>query len=730
MNSPGINDPPPGPWISGWGLNPPVPAHASWPAQALRFRAMNSPGSVGPDSLPPGWSFHLEWPKEFESAAVVYYACGFRLSFPRAPEASALVFVPEPGLLCGRLTAGIVPSLFCALAEIQTAGAMMWLSAEHQHVAMVQEAAGTGIRFCLAVEAQAGQAEAVERARRGLEQRFEDQFEAERARRGAFWSKEKNAHLDSRVAHHAVESLYAQLRPPEGLLPFRWATGDTAGPARFNIRHLYPLVLAWAEVEPAMTTDLVKCALSCQQPDGRIPAGAAPGSAEEGSSAALPLIAQAAECAWLAHRESGFPDFVAPRLRRYLRWACRHYDPEQTGPPCWQSAEEALIPETHDAGLASPDLAAFLLCEIEAYLRLARICVATAGDEPAWQAEIQRLKDALDNALWDEKRGVFTSRYVRGASIERVTLSTLMPLLAPGLRPTQRQGLLQCLHDPACFRGSSGAPAWVPWEGDAEAPPVQALHQILLLEALRHAGAEEERQHLARTLATTLVNAYREFGRLPDPLVGPPPAAGARPSDTDSAALAILLAAPLPSAAPAVEPTSPVLRWMDRHRSVLLSGVIGLLAVSVVAVAVLFLAKTTPPRASLEAWTGLAIRYHHEGRYDEAQELYEKLLASGRDLPIVELLLANTLLKKGELEEAETRYRRLVAKRDPHPVAWLNLAVTLYLRGQTNEAFQFFQEFADKYDQRQPQLAFRARTAMALLAPEPDPAATTPDFSQ
>jgi len=719
VNHPGANESAAGRWASGWELGPPAAARGE-PSSA-RLRTMNRPGSVGPDAQPPGWSFHLEWPEERGPVTPELFACGYRLRFARAPESACAVFLAEPGLLCGHLGARVAPALFCAETDIQTAGPMTWIEREHQHVVLVQEAAGDGLRFCLAVETRAGHAEAAERARRGLERKFEDQFQAELAQRPTRGAPTEPRALDPAVAHLAIETLFARLRPPQGLLPFRWVEQDPSGPARFSLRHLYPLVFAWTPIDPAVALDLVKCALSCQQPDGRIPSEVSPDYAGEQSPAALPLIAQAARQAWSAHRDPGFPDFAAPRLRRYLRWACRRYDPEQTGLPCWPSADEALIPEAHDAGLASPDLAAFLLCEIDAYLQLARACVTTAGDEATWQAEIQRLKDALHQTLWDERRSVFTSRYVRGAVIERLTLSSLLPLPAPGLRADQRQAILQGLRDSAGFRGPAGAPAWERWEGDAEPPPTHALHQILLLEALRRGNAPDEARALSHTLCRTLAGLDFDGGSLPDRLDAPPQKPGI--IGTAAAALAVILDSPV--AVEPAAPASPALAWMERHRASLLAGVVGLLVLGLATVAVAFLSKTAPPQATLSAWTGLATRYHQEGRYDEAQELYEKILASGRNLPLVELLLANTLLRKGELEEAEERYRKLVAAPDPHPVACLNLAVTLYLRGQTNEAFLTFREFADKYGELQPQLAFRARTAMQLLAPDEDAAAVT-----
>ncbi|MBP7829718.1 MAG: tetratricopeptide repeat protein [Kiritimatiellae bacterium] len=721
MIDPDTSASPTGPWISGWEWSPPAAARGERPGP--RFHAMNQPGSVGPDSEPPGWSLHLECPEEIGPASSVLYACGFLLRFARDPAAAAAVYVAEPGLLCGRLGPRLAPTLFCAASEIRTAGPMTWLEANGQHVALIQEPAGPGTRFCLAVETQAGHAEAAERARRGLELKFEDLFAAERASRAPFWADRNPRGLDPAIGHVAVEFLFARLRPPQGALPFRWMAQDPAGPPQFSLRHLYPMVLAWSAVDPAVAEDLVKCALSCQQPDGRIPAWVSPESSGENAPAALPLVAQAAEQAWRARREPGFPDFAAPRLRRYLRWACRHYDPAQTGPPCWQSADEALVPDTFDAGLASPDLAAFLLCEIEAYLHLARACVTTAGDEATWQAEIQRLKDALQNTLWDERRGVFTSRYIKGAVIERPTLSALLPIRVPGLRAEQRLAILQALRDPAAFGGPAGAPAWAHWEGDPEPPPVQALYQVLLLEALRRAGAEDERRALARTLSATVADLYGESGRLPDRLDEPDGAP--RHATPAAVALAVLLSAPRAEESAAAQPVSPFVALLDRYRSVILSGAVGLLALGLTTVAVLFLSKTAPPEGTLSAWTGLATRYHQEGRYDEAQELYEKILASGRRLPTVELLLANTLLKRGELEEAENRYRRLVAAPDAHPIASLNFAVALYLRGHTNEAFLAFQAFAEKYDERHPQLVSRARAAMQLLAPGSDPASAT-----
>lgn len=713
---------PAGLWISGWRLVPPASPGGTGPERAIGLRTMNEPGSVGPVRTPATWSFHLERPEELAAPAVRLYAFGFQLDFALEPVASALVFSPEPGVLCGQVPAQIRPALFCAEREIQIAEQTSWLHTDRDYILLLKATHGTDTRFCLVVREAGDEAGAVDRACHFLGQNVPQLFEDECRRRAAFWAAVHNGEGPKDLAARALETLFAHLRPPEGALPFRWSLASLEEPPRFDLNQLWPLVLAWQIVDPAVAADLVKAALSCQGPNGFLPAQIAPDEPGTGT-AALPLIAQAAERAAAARPEPGYLDYVLPRLRAYLTWALRHYQPEGTELPCWTCAEEALIPETYDHNLASADLTTFLLLEIAAYRRLAQASFA-AADDAFWLAQERRLAGLLHNVFWENERQCFPDRYRQGTAIERVTLSAILPLLWPGVRPFQRQGALQWLKRPDGFESMPGIPAWIRWDTDTEEPPVRALHQFLVLQALRQVGARNELQTWCQDLTELLYQQMKENGGLSDPL-SPGPSRVPPQAAPSAAALTIFLRTAASREVLTAKPAAPIWQWADRHHRLLFLLPTSLLVGGWLALALAFLFKTRPPQTAIETWASLAQRHYREGRYADAQALFEQVLSRSPGIVPVELFLANALLKQGDLVAAEDHYRRLISRAADNPVPYLNLAVTFYCQGRTNEAVRGFREFIEKFGAQYPELAARAREALILLAPA-EPAGSPP----
>lgn len=81
----------------------------------------------------------------------------------------------------------------------------------------------------------------------------------------------------------------------------------------------------------------------------------------------------------------------------------------------------------------------------------------------------------------------------------------------------------------------------------------------------------------------------------------------------------------------------------------------------------------------------LALAFYNLGRLDEAQALYEELLAMGEDA-VVRNRLGNVLREKGDLAGAEAAYRRALADDPALPAPYVNLAELLWRLRRTDEA--------------------------------------------
>lgn len=679
-----------------------------WKESASWFRSMKTPGAIGPTDGRTAWSFHLDPLAEVGVSLFELYSFGYALVAPGLADPVTFIVTPEPGVLWGDTGAGLRPSLFCAEKEVLGGGDTTWLALGDDLVVLLTRPDMNGIAFCLVSGEQTDRELLMARARAFLEQDARSYFQAERRRRQIFSPGASDS--EPLFSALSLETLFAHLRPPQGACPFRWSASRFEEPEDFDLNQLFPLVQAWVHVDPRVATDLVMAALSFQLEDGKVPAVGYPALPPQDAPAVWPLLAQSAE---LVARDSPSPDFlefVLPRLTRYLNWACGHYLPDPEGPAHWAHSSEALLPETFDKRLASADLNALLLCEMDACARLARHWPLER--EPAWYRYRPRLQQALASWFWDENRRCYPDRYLGGQAIERVTLSAVLPLLWPELSSTRRAALIDWFSRKEGFGRDEGFPAWIPWEGDAEPPPVRPLHQALVLAALWRAGARPEFRAGRERALSLAAFGWEDRGTAEVSTS----ASGYLNYDAATAALAIGLLEPSrPSLAPKSAGSLPLIQWMDRYRVWLLGGPVGVAVLLLLGITVGLSLKTRPHRMSLITLSNLAQCLYREGHYEEARLLYEEVLSTGKDFPAAEFFLGNALVKKGLVQEAEQRYRRLLSYPDLHPVALLNLGVSLHMQGKSEEALHCFEEYVALYNTHSNNLLARARLAVQLL---------------
>ncbi|MHB8867940.1 MAG: tetratricopeptide repeat protein, partial [Thermoleophilia bacterium] len=99
----------------------------------------------------------------------------------------------------------------------------------------------------------------------------------------------------------------------------------------------------------------------------------------------------------------------------------------------------------------------------------------------------------------------------------------------------------------------------------------------------------------------------------------------------------------------------------------------------------------------------LALALYNLDRLDEAQTLYEQMLAEGEDA-LLRNRLGNVLREKGDYAGAETAYRQAITYDPTLPAAYVNLAELLWRLRRTEEALDLLDR------------------GMAAVAPEARPA--------
>jgi tetratricopeptide (TPR) repeat protein len=76
---------------------------------------------------------------------------------------------------------------------------------------------------------------------------------------------------------------------------------------------------------------------------------------------------------------------------------------------------------------------------------------------------------------------------------------------------------------------------------------------------------------------------------------------------------------------------------------------------------------------------------------------------------------AKILYKMGKYDEAEEIYRKMLSGDAPYPFIHLNLALVKFKRNQFDEAIDIYSEFIEKHGDAFPYEAERAEQAMDLL---------------
>lgn len=708
-------------WINDWAFCISGWVSRQTPITECCFRTLTTPGDIAPLSFPTPWSFHAAFPENMGPPAVVLLANGYRLSFPQEAQAGACTcLLIKQGVMIGQSTLSMSPSLFSVEFEVQKCGDAEWINFPGHYVLLVKTKTARGTRFCLAV-GPGDHTVSMDAAEDWMKEDVDACFDKEVAQRATFWDECPVAPSFRQHLLYAVESLVARVRPPCDAFPFRWSNADRIDEMILDASQTLPLALAWRSIDCAVAEDLICSALSCQTENGSIPSRISADGTVLSSVPAWPLFAQSTVAVWSERRNPAFLQYILPRLYGYLADIISHTDPTTCGIHCWQSSSESLVPETFDAGLASPDLTTFLICEIEAFFQLCDAAPRFTFDRAALQAEHDRLIKYLMQGLWDDGVKTFHSRYENGNPIERISIASILPLLWSDLPSRYEEPLLRQLNSHAQFHTKCGAPLWLKWEDETELPPVPAAHQILVIEALRRSGARQELEQFSRTLSERLANQFNSHGYLPDDL-RPAPAAKDpvrtvfKTQRATSSALAVILADTIDEHTGSTVMTSKKLRWLDHHRIAVIGTAIAILVLAVGVVTMALITRKTLPIPSAEALAGLAHQQYADGNYDQAISIYQKLWKGTRGSSTVELLMGNTYFRKGDFQSAETCYRNVLQKNPQSAVALYNLGLALFRQNRMKEATVCYEDLVRQFGSLHPGLASRARVALDLIA--------------
>ncbi len=484
--------------------------------------------------------------------------------------------------------------------------------------------------------------------------------------------------------------LEAAVRQPCGVFPARWCASTDAGPAEgpaYDLRDLFPLCVAWRSRSLQIAREFVLSAVALQHPDGSFPRRVDESGDSRDPTPGWLLFACAANAAAGEFPPADYAGVVLPAVERHVEWAWQHLN-AAAGSPRWPTERDAWVPEAWDPSVRSVDATAMLLAEIEACLQLAERCDAGGAARLRFGARAAELARLLDREYFDAASGEYRDRAADGRPIARRTLSVFAPLLCSSLDPSRRRHVLDALGrwwEPA----SCSFPAWERWPDDPTPPPVVPRQQAMVWAALAERGGGETPEWRERAAAV---------------------AAAPWAQSGVSGALAAIIA----SVACGRAPASAVATTRRRVWAIAAASAVGFLFL--LATGIYLMRRPSLPGATGEAILNLARERYNAGDHEQAISLYREFLARSRSTNgVVCVLLANALYRADQYEEAERFYRVALREEVSALHALYNLGLTLHQQGRDEEAVYVLDQFADTYRDDFPELAQRARTAVAII---------------
>lgn len=719
------SSPPIGTWAEGRRLR--ASAWSGSPSRSpdLLCRTLTAPGDFSPDAPQPAWSFHLALPQTMRNPEAVHLANGYALEFPNTAGVPRIVCLThDDGAFAGWGSWVLRPSLFSPTAAVETDGREQWIRLPDTTVLLSTTQTDEETRFAL-VHGPGPDSDLRAKAAGLLELDIHEAWEREIALRSRFWPRCTGDHQT--MAAHALETMVLHLEPPEDGQPHRCSSTTLPNHPHPCVNQIFPLVLAWLDVDPDVAADLLMGLLTRVAPDGRVILG--PGSAVGSQIEPWPFLARAASrVAAHSQQDPAFGESVAPRLLRYLQRTLQRLDPDRSGLACWPSEPEAWIRPAFDKDLATPALSGLLLAEIDSLLGFAPPGLVEQTEiHEALRQDQARLADALERTLWDRDDSIYRSRYLNGNPVGRTTLAGLIPLAWSGLPADRRVALAMHLEPGQAFGHEAGAPLWQAWDQDPQPAPIPAFHQIALLDALNHPETQSHYSAFKQRILQSLLKLDAGNPAWPVDLLdgreSAPQGSWAHrgyEAPVVAACLAILVSpSPLAEQETAVQ-ASPFWQALDRRRtSVLVTAILVLFAgVATSALLQLRLPGELQEDDGFSISTesrALARQLIRQGQYEEAMDLLESISDSKDGAAELGFLRANIHFRIGDFALAEAGYRSLLDHETLGPAATLNLALTLLRQNRIDEATTLYQQCAEEFETSEPRVAARAASAASFL---------------
>jgi tetratricopeptide (TPR) repeat protein len=697
------------PWRKGWMLRTDCWTGRMTPARWGGFITLNCPCDIGPDGMDPAWSLHISLP----GGTAVPQQCIFlsnglvALDRHTANGISMCAFTPEPGVLWG--ISRKRPTLFAPDATIEKPDEYTCILQENNVQLRLMVRPDRGMyKFSLACRhREAPSAYSLTDTAEHLRQSVACYLDINMERfigetlllRRSYWQHHScDASLSSCAIRH-LEELVRLIQPAHNRIPFRWMCRDINHPGIFDIDRVFALTDAWVRIDPAVAGENMLAALSIQEQDGFIPAWVEI-TGESADTPCRPMLAQSVRKILEVQPDQNFLRNVTPDLIRYINGMLSRYVTEPELGAVWPAEQTALSPSLYRPGVPALDATCLVLAEIEAALE----CVRSQPDAmpflTVWQEYQRQLSAALTSRFYESASGLFKEQDIDSDSfVDRITLGTLLPLLCDSVPDASLARIYPLLDAGSPLLSATGIQDWEYWRDDAVLPPVEALHQLLVIDGLQRRMPAWEKTQFNDVLQQFAQNSEKNDTERIEPT---------------QRVLCLGVSSHAIQHRTDREQFPPALQFLDRHALTVsaVTCVAGLLFL--IGICTAQLSRTTLTRPAIETIAGMGQLYYQHGDYDHAIPYYARLSQAMNRHPRFELMLGNAHFRKGAYRIAEQHYRHVLRNR-PQPAALMNLALTLYHQGRPREAADCYAQVIDLFERQHPEISHRAALSIDLI---------------
>ena len=287
-----------------------------------------------------------------------------------------------------------------------------------------------------------------------------------------------------------IEKMIASLQPATEKIPGMWAISDDEKPMTLNINTLLIQVLAWIPLNIDISIQMLQTIFQIQTSSGSIPSEIKINGVVTSLAAPKPILCMVCEEVLLKKTDPVFAESITSQLIRYLRWILSHFDPTHKGLHSWRNQAESISPQISKPELATADLTALLLNEIECFQRILRISEDEV-DMPKDLSNMQtKLKSNLKDLFWNQDKQDFSNVFIRGEPASIKEYNSLLPMLCNTFIDNSRTIMLERLKNGEIKDNSINISMWRKTDlSDQNLPVIQKLLFIRTLKKFDYAGS-------------------------------------------------------------------------------------------------------------------------------------------------------------------------------------------------------------------------------------------------